>query len=235
MLLNYKIQHSPETGPAADCRRGSLYFKECKSPTAYIFTIFDLGSGQHVVSASSNRTEMTLSYPAEGLIDGRILGGVANNLIVHGARSPWPLPSADLLEAYSVNNETAPFTYIPATEQSLVIPLQLTVPRVMNRLDYDPDVSVSLLFDPDAGNPLLPSASPLQEDIPKEVQIGVVIAVVVAAVAAAAISVALFAKVIFPFLEKRKQALRARNVEEVDTEIDSQSVWRRSTMPTTYG
>eukprot|EP01122_Echinamoeba_exundans_P009674 TRINITY_DN3470_c0_g1_i1.p1 TRINITY_DN3470_c0_g1~~TRINITY_DN3470_c0_g1_i1.p1 ORF type:complete len:611 (+),score=83.32 TRINITY_DN3470_c0_g1_i1:177-2009(+) len=233
LLLNYKLQHSPETGPPVECPKGGLVYKQCQSDVASLFTAFDLNSGEQIVGGKTRRTEMNLAYPADGVIDGRILGGAADNMIIHASRLPWPLPSAEWLEAYNVNNRTAPFSFLKATEQSLVIPLQLKVPRVIDRLDYDPDVSITLLFDPEA---TAPSEIPVAE-----IQVGLIVGVVFAAIVIVAVGITVFAKVIFPYMQKRLE--KKGSVELDETASDSPSIgankqgaeprstWTRSTLP----
>jgi hypothetical protein len=232
LLLNYKLQHSLESGPPTECPKGVALYKQCLSSSASLFTAFDLISGEQIIGAKTFRTEMSLSYPLDGVIDGRILGGAANNMIVHGSRLPWPLPSAEWLTTYSVNNKTAPISYIPVREQSLVVPLQVTVPRVISLLEYDPDVSITLLFDPEP--------TPPSEFVTPEVQVGLIIGVIVAVIVVIAVGIAVFAKVIFPYMQRRKEARAGVELDEQPSSRTgtspaqtqkAQSTWTRSTLP----
>lgn len=197
LVLNYKIQHSPVNGPPVKCSPTNVLLAECYSPIASFFTQFDLRNSETIVGVETQRTRMGLAFPLSGKLDGRILSGIASNFQVFSGRYPWPLPSGLFLESYANVGIVPNFTNIPIEEQTYIFPLQLVVPIILRRLDYDPDVSITLLFDPNA----VPSASfaPDIAEISSSTTIIIIIVVVIVAGIIAIAGVAIFAKIVFPY------------------------------------
>ena len=90
----------------------------------------------------TNKTSITLSFPASGYIDGRFLSALQPaSLTFTAARLPTPLPNSKVLDKHTVNNVSFPTFYIPAAEQNFMVPLGLIVPSFNRTLEYDPGIS----------------------------------------------------------------------------------------------
>jgi hypothetical protein len=129
-----------------------------------------------------------------GFVDGEPLQG--DNAAVFLARIPHPLPSALWLEKVKQANGSVIVPAMPESTQSVSIPIEISVIRFKKAVFYDPDISITLLFDPSQADP---SSAPQQAaDIQAGVTVGVIVAIVVVAVAVA-IGLTVFAVVVFPY------------------------------------
>jgi hypothetical protein len=174
------------------------YGAYCTSPTAnFSASIYGLFSGQaeHGYIFQTTKTRMSLGFAMVGEIDGRILSGLRRNFNVVAQRSPWPLPSAAFMENYAALNRSFNYTKMPVEEQVLIVPLQLEVPKILDRLYYDPDISITLLFDPNESPNLAPELGATTQNYTT-----VTIVVVVVLVVVIALGILVFAKVVFPFV-----------------------------------
>jgi hypothetical protein len=211
-------------------------YQTCSSPTATLASAFDLASSTNIIIATTPRTEMVFSYPPDGYIDGRRLGGAIQNMDFHGARLPWPIPSTDWIEAQARNNVTLSFANMTEAEQTFMFPIQLTTPKFDRILEYDPDVSITLLFNP--GDSLAPEGrGPASQDpiLTTDIQAGVVVAIVLGALAAAGIAAFVFAKWVFPYMKQRNAS--KGKTQEIETEETTRPAskstggWTRSSKP----
>jgi hypothetical protein len=212
-----------------------MVLKTCSSNVSSLASAFDLNTGLFVLQSASERTQMTLAYPSEGMVDGRTLSGFDQNLYVVVGRIPYPLPSADVLEAYKLNGKNLTISNIPEEQQTFMLPVVLAVPLFQHILFYDPDVSITLLFNPEDQPPNVATA-PL-DTVSSDVKVGVVVGAVVGSVAAAALVVLFFATIVFPYMRRRKES--AKELQELEDPIASSvdqrasSVWKQSTKPQT--
>jgi hypothetical protein len=207
--LNFRFSHSTPQ-QLLFCREPSVGVA-CISPRTNFTSFFSLATGEQFVQGVSSKTKMSLSYPTSGTIDGRPLLQLRNYAVFAGLH-PLPLPAQKWMSLYAKMGITPNVSSISLAdeEQSISVPIDLSIPKIEHMMYYDPDVSIVLLFDPDPDD----AAAPVINDLGAGAnQTAVIIAVVVVIIVVVA-AVLLFAKFVFPYL-------RARTAEAVELEEEA--------------
>lgn len=166
-----------------------------------------VATGDIILHTRTSKTETTSRFFISGTLDGKILSFEDAALSV--GREFWPVPTASWLEAVGRAGHVPPITSIPESEQCLSAPVDISIPPFQSTFNFDPDVSIVLLFDPEAN--LAPEASD-EAAATSATVIAIVIVVVVVVVVAAGVTV--FATVIFPYLKRRKADEQSIPLEE---------------------
>eukprot|EP01122_Echinamoeba_exundans_P016556 TRINITY_DN842_c0_g1_i4.p1 TRINITY_DN842_c0_g1~~TRINITY_DN842_c0_g1_i4.p1 ORF type:complete len:278 (-),score=42.23 TRINITY_DN842_c0_g1_i4:698-1531(-) len=222
--MNFRFSHSAPQN-LFFCKEPSAG-AACSSPLANLTSVYNLVTGEQFIQGASNKTRMTLSYPVEGTIDGRPLLFLRNYAVFVGVH-PLPLPVYKWLNVYANRGLEPPVSGIDLAEeeQTIAIPIDLSIPKIERSMYYDPDVSIVLLFDPDPDD----AAAPVINDLGAGAnQTAVIIAVVVVIVVVAA-AVLLFAKFVFPYLRARTKG--AVELEDEHDRQRSSSAWKRGAAP----
>lgn len=159
----------------------------------FSFSLPEVQTGEFEIEAKTNTIDMLFRYGLEAFADGPVI-----RPRVFISRQPYPLPSATWLAAWLLNNKAPMFPPIPDSEQSFVFPMFMKVRQYDRLLQYDPEISLTLLFDPE---PLPPTS----EISSAGISAGVIAAIVVVPLVMAA-GVTVFALVVFPYLKQRRAA-----------------------------
>lgn len=147
----------------------------------------------------------------------------SDNAAVFPSRTAYPLPSSLWLERLRLSGGPTNFSRMPFSEQSLVIPVELSSVIFKKKWVYDPDISITLLFTPQ--DDALPPDN-FSDAASTSTTVVVVVAVVVVVVVIAA-SVTLFAFVIWPYMKRRKQASSEEGIlEENPEQPEKNSAWK---------
>jgi hypothetical protein len=136
--------------------------------------------------------QIDYKYYVNGSVDGVPI--YANNASIFVPRLPFPLPSSRWLEANRIGGFTVLSNFSNA-EQTFSAPIEVLVPEFQNVFYFDPDVSITLLFDPNDN--VAPEAS--DPGVIATTSVGLIVGLVVGGVVILA-AVTLFATVVFPYV-----------------------------------
>lgn len=175
-----------------------------------------------MLKANTSTAEMSLSYPSDGIIDGRPLDPTQNlNIVV--ARHPLPLPNSGFLNLLSLAGQKIPFSgNLAPDQQAFVFAVEIGVPVIKSYLFYDPDVSIRLLFVPPDDLP--PAASGDIDNTATNLTTIIIVSVVVPVVALIAIVV--FARFVFPYLKARQES--SAQLDSLDDDTTQRSSTQES-------
>jgi hypothetical protein len=136
--------------------------------------------------------ELQYIYDVNGTIDG--VPTYADTAKIFVARFPAPLQSSRWLEIVRKAGFTLTVNNLTEAEQSFAMLVEITVPEFREKLFFDPDVSITLLFDPNDN--LAPEATDdgVKATTPVALIVGLVVGIVVVIAA-----VTLLATVVFPY------------------------------------
>jgi hypothetical protein len=194
---------------------------------AFDSTVF---TGEYVVEAKTSSVEMAFRFLPAGFLDGEPL--TFNNAQLFVNRIPAPFPDGTWLERAAAGGYTPNVTSTPEELQALSAPIGISIPRFDRVFAFDPDVSITLLFNP---NDNLPpeTATPSELELQYSLNVGAVVAGVVVAVVVVTAGVTIFAFVVFPYLKARKQAELVQNANRAEELNDSSQIEPRSAKWTT--
>eukprot|EP01122_Echinamoeba_exundans_P008320 TRINITY_DN2743_c0_g1_i2.p1 TRINITY_DN2743_c0_g1~~TRINITY_DN2743_c0_g1_i2.p1 ORF type:complete len:503 (-),score=67.81 TRINITY_DN2743_c0_g1_i2:14-1522(-) len=214
--FNFRVAHSPVSGIPLTCGPGQLFNSRCSSSVADLTSNLDFFSGEYVVEAKTTTVDMVFRFLPAGSIDGDPLTFNNGRLFVN--RIPAPFPDGSWLERATVAGYRPNVTTTPEEIQALSVPLGISIPRFYQKFAFDPDVSITLLFNP---NDKLPpdTATPSELQLQNSLNVGAVVAGTVVAAVVIIGGVTAFAFVVFPYLKARKQAeevQKASRAEELN-------------------
>lgn len=152
---------------------------------------------------------MTYQYKLDGTIDDVPVTGF--NAKVFLSRFPFPLPSALWLERHTAGNGNTSFDRMPFSEQSVLYPITFAFRPVARKFAYDPDVSITLLFNPG----LVPATPEEQNIVSTGISVGAIIAIVVGCLVAIA-GVTLFAVFVFPYVSHVSSSHKYADIQIFD-------------------
>eukprot|EP01122_Echinamoeba_exundans_P006091 TRINITY_DN1647_c0_g1_i1.p1 TRINITY_DN1647_c0_g1~~TRINITY_DN1647_c0_g1_i1.p1 ORF type:complete len:487 (+),score=57.37 TRINITY_DN1647_c0_g1_i1:541-2001(+) len=212
-IFSFRLSHSPSQGDALACTKANAGGSSCFSSVSNLDQYFDFASGNTILVARTKTIEFRYAYGLVGTIDGAPL--YSNSSFVNAARLPVPLPSSRWLEANRRGGFIVKSNNLTDEVQSFCVPVELAVPEFRDKFYFDPDVSITLLFDPE-GN-----LAPEQTDttVQAATSVGLIVGLVVAGVIVVA-SLTVFATVVFPYLRRRKWATK----DAVELEEESVAV-----------
>jgi hypothetical protein len=157
-------------------------------------------TGDTILQIQTKTIEFQYAYRVEGSIDGIPLFG--NNSAIYAPRLPLPLPSTRWLEANRRGGFTVP-SNLTEESQSFAIPVELFIPEFQNKFVFDPDVSITLLFDPNDN--VAPEAS--DPGVIATTSVGLIVGLVVGGVVLL-LAGTLFATVVFPYAAAPRYSLQ---------------------------
>eukprot|EP01122_Echinamoeba_exundans_P008554 TRINITY_DN2858_c0_g1_i4.p1 TRINITY_DN2858_c0_g1~~TRINITY_DN2858_c0_g1_i4.p1 ORF type:complete len:620 (-),score=49.46 TRINITY_DN2858_c0_g1_i4:210-2069(-) len=228
LCMNYRIQHSLPDGPYVDCTTppAPTLLANCSGPIGSFKVEYSFASFSAVTSSRTNKTQLSYEYGLVGSLDNVPLDG--DNTGVFLARIPYPLPSALWLEKARLAGGSLSLPTMPESNQSVAIPIEISTKRFQRALYYDPDISITLLFDPSDADP---SASPQQlADIQVGITVGAIIAIVVVIVVVA-VGVTVGAVVVFPYWKSRQASNIPTDVELEGKNRETQGSWKTARTP----
>jgi hypothetical protein len=147
-------------------------------------------SGDGILEIRTKTIAFRYVYGLDGSYDGISL--YRNNSDLYAPRLPLPIPSTRWLEANNRAGSRVQSNFSDDS-QSFAIQVELFVPEFQNKFIFDPDVSITLLFDPNDN--LAPEAS--DTGVQVATPVGLIVGLVVGGVVILA-AVTLFATVVFP-------------------------------------
>eukprot|EP01122_Echinamoeba_exundans_P014453 TRINITY_DN6553_c0_g1_i1.p1 TRINITY_DN6553_c0_g1~~TRINITY_DN6553_c0_g1_i1.p1 ORF type:complete len:582 (+),score=27.10 TRINITY_DN6553_c0_g1_i1:63-1808(+) len=195
VIISYKVAHSPVAGPILYCPKPNLFYDTCVSPIATIESqALPTEEFQHKVTTPT--IEMSLRFSLKGTIDGVYLN--YTNARVQLTVNAIPFPSVVWLRINSEANYSTALASLsaPPETQAVSFALRIITASFSGRLEYDPDVSITLLFNPE--NIVEPPGELAQSPVIAAVSTGLVVGVTIAAIAVAAVLALGFAKLVFP-------------------------------------
>lgn len=185
--------HSPQTGETVRCNDG--YIQICDSSvihseTTVRTTVTNALSYDFMIQ--SLRTRVAFSFAMTATADGKDISSTAG---VDGSLIFSSLGWLSWIIKALWNPLVTPTLNIPAGEENsqfVVIPVQLATDKYNYTMFYDPDVSITLLFNPDQNSPDAADAA---------VVFGAgAIAAVIAVPIVIIVGIVVFAKWIFPYV-----------------------------------
>lgn len=132
-----------------------------------------------------------------------------------------PVGRLDFLNAINSAGLASSFPAGPLSNQGLLISTEVSFPKFVSSAEYDPDLSLRLLFSPETGEPPLTAAevAGLSAGI-----IAAIVIVIVVAIGGATV----FAVFVFPYLKQRQESARTRGTDDidlVDNSVSNQGRW----------
>eukprot|EP01122_Echinamoeba_exundans_P002176 TRINITY_DN12135_c0_g1_i1.p1 TRINITY_DN12135_c0_g1~~TRINITY_DN12135_c0_g1_i1.p1 ORF type:complete len:611 (-),score=83.87 TRINITY_DN12135_c0_g1_i1:285-2117(-) len=235
LIFSFRISHSPTQGPALTCYKGNTGGSSCSSSVANLNSFYDFASGNSILIARTKTVEFRYAYSLIGTLDGVPLYSNTSSIIAH--RLPVPLPSSRWLEANRRAGFIVQSNNMTDAEQSFCIPVELFMPPFQKKFYFDPDVSITLLFDPND------NVAPEETDpgVQAAGSVGLIVGLIVVGVVVLA-SITLFATVIFPYLKRRNAKHNGVELEEaagssptgnVEDESAKNAGWVKSSTPST--
>eukprot|EP01122_Echinamoeba_exundans_P012308 TRINITY_DN5102_c0_g2_i1.p1 TRINITY_DN5102_c0_g2~~TRINITY_DN5102_c0_g2_i1.p1 ORF type:complete len:632 (+),score=72.09 TRINITY_DN5102_c0_g2_i1:80-1975(+) len=179
LLSKYHTQHSPPGGTPMLCPEWDFTkYEACSSSVANL--TFDLTTTQagnfldtSVIGLENDKVFISFGYGLIGEIDGNpLLSDSRSSVVIDKHFTGIGLSS--IIDTYLVLNRTelAPRANA-AKDQALLLLIGLEMPA-FNTLYYDPDISLSLLFDTDAPAPS-PSTGGVQENVVGSANLGLIV------------------------------------------------------------
>eukprot|EP01122_Echinamoeba_exundans_P007371 TRINITY_DN2253_c0_g1_i1.p2 TRINITY_DN2253_c0_g1~~TRINITY_DN2253_c0_g1_i1.p2 ORF type:complete len:170 (-),score=28.40 TRINITY_DN2253_c0_g1_i1:329-838(-) len=117
------------------------------------------------------------------------------------ARFPQPLPSVIWIDRNVAAGGNFSFPTMQPEDQAYIIPIRFTLVKFYRKLEYDPDVSISLLFTPDDNIESTPQEI---DQVNQGLTAGAIVGIVIAIIAAIA-GVTFFAGWVVPYRRKRNE------------------------------
>lgn len=173
-------------------------------------------------SAQSNQTAISYQYAQDVYADGVLL--TSQTFGAFFGLFPYPYPESIFLEREFAAGGNTSIAGIPVESQSFIYALRFNVIKFNKTLSYDPDVFISLLFDPQDADP----QSPKDQELAAGVS-AALIAVIVVVIVVVLAGLTIFAWKVLPFLAKRK-ATDQLPPPDVDEELQSPPAASQSTL-----
>eukprot|EP01122_Echinamoeba_exundans_P007964 TRINITY_DN2551_c0_g1_i1.p1 TRINITY_DN2551_c0_g1~~TRINITY_DN2551_c0_g1_i1.p1 ORF type:complete len:629 (+),score=43.50 TRINITY_DN2551_c0_g1_i1:137-2023(+) len=222
LTQNHKVAHSsPDGSSVMTCFGGTQRgnpFTNCTGPLATFKTEVIFGQLVFRITTQTNKTRMTYDYVLSIYSDDLNLAD-SSQASIEANRFPYPLPSGTWLSRLREAGGVANITNMPEQQQSMVLPVEFSFLPFVNRAVYDPDVSITLLFDPSTGDPMDPPQ--VITDVNNAITVGVIVAIVVVIVVVA-VGLTVGAVFLFPYLARRKEtAAELKVIDESETPADN--------------
>jgi hypothetical protein len=156
---------------------------------------------------------MSLRYTVVGTIDGFPLN--SSNTRLQLTNNAVPLPSALWIRINSDANYSTALTRLsaPTENQAVSLALRIITSSFSNKLEYDPDISITLLFNPE--NLVEAPNVAAQAPVIAAVATSVIVGVCIAAVLIAAIGALVFAKFVFPYVGPPFSVVHLRLIQSI--------------------
>jgi hypothetical protein len=212
VLSAFRAAHSPQ-GASLRCT-SNPFSQTCVSRAGSKFSVAPDSTGSAAVTMTTNTTSFKFSYNGlNGTLDGRPFNFLSNRIELKLTSIFAPLGRLEYVQLHEMVNLGVDLPTGPDSDQVVYNILLGSVGLFNNSFFYDPEVTITLLFNPE--DALAPEAGASQQDTNIAVIVGVVVTIVVVL-----LGVTVFAFVIFPFL-KRRQEERERQATEPIVSNDS--------------
>jgi hypothetical protein len=246
----FRIAHSPVDGIPITCGSSSFFSSRCTSHTSEItsdldcmythilwrepallstshasFVLSSVFSGEYLVRAKTRTVDMKYRFLPSGTLDGVPITVDNSRLFVN--RNPFPFADGTWLQKASSGGYIPNATITPEATQGLSLPASISIPQFRRVFSFDPDTSITLLFDPNRNLPP-DTATPTELQVQNTLNVAAIAVAVVVSVAVVIAGVTVFAFVVFPYLKAREQAAEAKKAS-VDEELEETPAPRPAT------
>lgn len=189
-VMNYHIPHSSSGLATVSCFTRAA-FANCSSELSTTQSSPTL-SGTFSIQTRTNRSIIDHQYGVEVVLDGARLSD-GNDIIYVLASYPYPLPSTFWLERHRVGGGNLSFDVGHPNQQSYIYMSEFRVKPFSRLFAYDPDLSITLLFDPSR----IDETPSVAEQAAAAFGVGAIVGIVIAA-AFAVVSIVIFKFKVFP-------------------------------------